>query len=90
MHEELGVFELENISPQLVSTVFAKAEFIENRHWKQIVTFVMKPLIMNCPASRLNTICGPILPSFCMFIKSKLDQEWGLISSSGYTLNDEE
>lgn len=89
MQVDVGFYEIEAIASHLLSSVFAKVEYIENRHWKQIVMFVMKPLIVNCPIEAIERVLNPILPSFFSYIRQKLDTEWKALSDKGYVMSEE-
>lgn len=88
MSEGTGFYQIESISHLLMVSVFEKTEFIENRHWKQIITYLFKPLILHCPSDSLDKQLCPFISTFFNYSRQKMEQEWTKLIGSGEVIHE--
>ncbi|KAJ3071424.1 hypothetical protein HDU98_005353, partial [Podochytrium sp. JEL0797] len=89
------LYTIPNLGNIILSSVFSSATHLDNRHWKSLISSVIRPLFMNCPAAAHGEVLDRIIPPFLEFIRARLDGEWkgvgeGRRGAGTSSANDEE
>ncbi|KAJ3020762.1 UNVERIFIED_CONTAM: Exportin-5 [Siphonaria sp. JEL0065] len=69
-------YTIPNLGNIILANVFCGTDNLDNRHWKSLISSIVRPLVMNCPASAHVEVLDTIFPPFFQFIRTRLDREW--------------
>ncbi|KAJ3053174.1 hypothetical protein HK097_004906 [Rhizophlyctis rosea] len=79
-----------NIKQNLILTLFAGIEHMENRHLKRFIPVVMQPLMLQCPPDLHRTFLYDMLPFFLNFIVARLEKDWKSVAEKGSVMTEED
>ncbi|ORX88546.1 ARM repeat-containing protein [Basidiobolus meristosporus CBS 931.73] len=83
---ENGFYNIPRLNEYLVNSLFESVSHVSTRHWKSLITLVVRPLILHCVPDRLETTFNSFLPSMIQFINDRLQTEWQALYRKGLQL----
>ncbi|ORY38147.1 hypothetical protein BCR33DRAFT_769275 [Rhizoclosmatium globosum] len=75
-------YSIPNVSSIISNNVLSSTNFLDNKHWKSLLSTVIRPVLMNCPSTAHNEVLANIIPPFSEFIQARLDSEWKMLEVS--------
>ncbi|KAI8619689.1 hypothetical protein BC830DRAFT_722535 [Chytriomyces sp. MP71] len=74
------IYAIPNISSILLGCIFGRgAAHLSTRHWKSLVSSIVRPLLVHCPPDARANIFNVIFPHFSRFLDEKLKTEWNTL-----------
>ncbi|KAL7751594.1 karyopherin [Sorochytrium milnesiophthora] len=70
-----------DLSNAVVSSVFATASHIHNRHWTALLKCFVQPFVQHCPTDQRAAVLCTVLPALLSFLREKLDAEWAKVAA---------
>ncbi|KAK9762432.1 karyopherin [Basidiobolus ranarum] len=83
---ENGFYNIPALNEYLVNSLFESVSNVSTRHWKSLITLVIRPLIVHCIPERLEATFNSFLPSMIRFINDRLQTEWQALYKKGLQL----
>ncbi|KAJ3194359.1 hypothetical protein HK101_002927 [Irineochytrium annulatum] len=83
-------YEIPNVIPSLVECLFVRANVMNNRHLKSLLTCILDPLLRNCPMALTSDVYTALLPSLFEFMNQRLSSEWALAIKRGIKMGTED
>ncbi|OZJ05047.1 hypothetical protein BZG36_02075 [Bifiguratus adelaidae] len=83
-------YSIPGLLDNLQASLFCEAEVIENRHWKLLISLVVRPLVLNCPGEYLQSFLPQFFPEFLGFLNRKLATDWDTLIAAGLKMSSSE